>query len=156
MKKILLASLIATLALTACEKKVQEPAPEPQSTQTTTEANALEHTHDETAEQHDHDDAHQEHDHDHEGHMHTHAEGDAYQCGNKTVHIVVHDHEGEIEAHLTDDSIVYDLNQDPNDQTRFTTDNGIENNQPMTLTITDNKAVVSSNDRVLLDCTKKS
>lgn len=159
MKKILLASLIATLALTACEKKAQETAAEPQAAQTVTETEALEHKHDETAEQDVHDDhqAHDhDHDHDHEGHMHTHAEGDAYQCGNKTVHIAVHDHEGEIEAHLTDDSIVYDLNQDPDDHTRFSTDNGIENNQPMTLTIDGDKARISSNNRVLLDCTKQS
>ena len=156
MKKILLASLIATLTLTACEKQSQQTAAEqPQPTQSTVAAE----THDaieDSADHQDHDHDEHGHDHDHEGHVHSHDEGDAYQCGSKTIHIAVHDYEGETEAHLTDDSIVYDLNQDPDNPARFTTDNGIENNQPMVLTIDGNNARVTSNNRVLLDCTKQS
>lgn len=156
MKKILLASLIATLTLTACEKQSQQTAAEqPQPTQSTVAAE----THDaieDSADHQDHDHDEHGHDHDHEGHVHSHDEGDAYQCGSKTIHITVHDYEGETEAHLTDDSIVYDLNQDPDNPARFTTDNGIENNQPMALTIDGNNARVTSNNRVLLDCTKQN
>lgn len=156
MKKILLASLIATLTLTACEKQSQQTAAEqPQPTQTTVAAEAHDAMED-SADHQDHDHDEHDHEHDHAGHMHSHDEGDAYQCGSKTIHIAVHDHEGETEAHLTDDSIVYDLNQDPDNPARFTTDNGIENNQPMALAIDGNNARVTSNNRVLLDCTKQS
>lgn len=156
MKKILLASLIASLTLTACEKQSQQTAAEQsQSAQSTVAAE----THDaieDSADHQDHDHDEHDHDHDHEGHVHSHDEGDAYQCGSKTIHIAVHDYEGETEAHLTDDSIVYVLNQDPDNPARFTTDNGIENNQPMALTIDGNNARITSNNRVLLDCTKQS
>ncbi len=156
MKKILLASLIATLTLTACEKQSQQTAAEqPQPTQSTVAAE----THDaieDSADHQEHDHDEHDHDHDHAGHVHSHDEGDAYQCGSKTIHIAVHDYEGETEAHLTDDSIVYVLNQDPDNPARFTTDNGIENNQPMALTIDGNNARITSNNRVLLDCTKQS
>ena len=156
MKKILLASLIATLTLTACEKQSQQTAAEqPQPAQTTVAAE----THDaieDSADHQDHDHDEHDHEHDHEGHVHSHDEGDAYQCGSKTIHIAVHDYEGETEAHLTDDSIVYDLNQDPDNPGRFASDNGIEDNQPMVLTIDGNNARVTSNNRVLLDCTKQS
>lgn len=156
MKKILLASLIATLTLTACEKQSQQTAAEqPQPAQSTVAAE----THDaieDSADHQEHDHDEHDHDHDHAGHLHSHDEGDAYQCGSKTIHIAVHDYEGETEAHLTDDSIVYVLNQDPDNPARFTTDNGIENNQPMALTIDGNNARITSNNRVLLDCTKQS
>ncbi len=156
MKKILLASLIATLTLTACEKQSQQTAAEqPQPVQSTVAAETPDAIED-SADHQDHDHDEHDHEHDHAGHMHSHDEGDAYQCGSKTIHIAVHDYEGETEAHLTDDSIVYDLNQDPDNPARFTTDNGIENNQPMTLTIDGNNARVASNNRVLLDCTKQS
>lgn len=146
MKKIILTSLIATLALTACDKKPTDTTSE-EATKPTTETVS-------TTEEH--------HDHDHEGHDHAHDhdhhhEGDQFQCtNNKSVNIAVHNHEGEIEAHLTTDDITYDLNQDPNDKKRFTTDEGIEGDgKPMTLVLEDNKAqVLNANNDVLLDCAK--
>lgn len=176
-QKLLIASIIATLGLSACSQPSEQPATETK-TETAQSTSADTKTADtaqapakegETAQadhaEHNHEgDDHKGHDHeghdhgDHAGHDHMHAEGDAYQCGDKTVHIVVHDHEGEIEAHLTDDSIVYDLNQDPNNKNNYTTNDGIQGeNKGMTLTIDGDKAkVVGSDNAVLLDCTKKS
>lgn len=172
MKKIILTSLVATLALTACDKKQAEA---PAETTTTKAAPATEaanisentadtqHNHDHA---HDHDhshehDDHAEHDHnrdhahDHGDHAH-HHDGDKFQCGDKSINIAVHNHEGEIEAHLTADDITYDLNQDLNDKKRFTTDEGIEGDgKPMTLILDGNKAqVLGANNATLLDCTK--
>lgn len=172
MKKIILTSLVATLALTACDKKQAEA---PAETTTTKAAPATEtanisentadtqHNHDHA---HDHDhshehDDHAEHDHNHD-HAHDHGDhahhhdGDKFQCGDKSINIAVHNHEGEIEAHLTADDITYDLNQDLNDKKRFTTDEGIEGDgKPMTLILDGNKAqVLGANNATLLDCTK--
>lgn len=172
MKKIILTSLVATLALTACDKKQAEA---PAETTTTKAAPATEaanisentadtqHNHDHA---HDHDhshehDDHAEHDHNHD-HAHDHGDhahhhdGDKFQCGDKSINIAVHNHEGEIEAHLTADDITYDLNQDLNDKKRFTTDEGIEGDgKPMTLILDGNKAqVLGANNVTLLDCTK--
>lgn len=176
MKKIILTSLIATLALTACDKKQAEAPAETTTTEAATPvteaANTSENTAD-TQHNHDHDyahdhshehDDHAEHDHDHDhahdhgdhAHHHHHHDGDKFQCGDKNINIAVHNHEGEIEAHLTADDITYDLNQDPNDKKRFTTDEGIEGDgKPMTLILDGNKAqVLGANNAALLDCTK--
>ena len=71
MKKILLASLIASLTLTACEKQSQQTAAEqPQPAQTTVAAE----THDAIEDSADH----QDHDHD----EHDHEHGDHCCCGH--------------------------------------------------------------------------
>lgn len=115
MKKLLIASLIASLALTACNQQ-ETPASEPKTT-----AQPAEHTDDHEHKESDHKEGEHAHDHDdhkdsehahgeHEGHAHHHHEGDRYKCDNdKTIAIAIHDHEGEIEAHATIDDIEYDL-----------------------------------------------
>lgn len=172
MKKIILTSLVATLALTACDKKQAEAPAETTTTKAalaTEAANISENTADtqhnhDHAHDHDHShehDDHAEHDHNHD-HAHDHGDhahhhdGDKFQCGDKSINIAVHNHEGEIEAHLTADDITYDLNQDLNDKKRFTTDEGIEGDgKPMTLILDGNKAqVLGANNATLLDCTK--
>ncbi|WP_435931077.1 hypothetical protein ACSF86_06245 [Moraxella bovoculi] len=172
MKKIILTSLVATLALTACDKKQAEApaettttkaAPATEAANTSENTADTQHNHDHA---HDHDhshehDDHAEHDHNHD-HAHDHGDhahhhdGDKFQCGDKSINIAVHNHEGEIEAHLTADDITYDLNQDLNDKKRFTTDEGIEGDgKPMTLILDGNKAqVLGANNATLLDCTK--
>lgn len=172
MKKIILTSLVATLALTACDKKQAEApaettttkaAPATEAANTSENTADTQHNHDHA---HDHDhshehDDHAEHDHNHD-HAHDHGDhahhhdGDEFQCGDKSINIAVHNHEGEIEAHLTADDITYDLNQDLNDKKRFTTDEGIEGDgKPMTLILDGNKAqVLGANNATLLDCTK--
>lgn len=167
MKKIILTSLVATLALTACDKKQAEAPAETTTTEAaapgTEAANTSENTAD-TQHNHDHNhehDDHAEHDHNHD-HAHDHGDhahhhdGDKFQCGDKSINIAVHNHEGEIEALLTADDITYDLNQDLNDKKRFTTDEGIEgDDKPMTLILDGNKAqVLGANNATLLDCTK--
>lgn len=158
MKKILLASLMATFALTACQKdkeaeKPAEPTKEAAAAPATTDAKADAHT--------EHEHKHGEHDkHDHEGHDHAHGdhhhEGDKFQCGDKAIQIVVHDHNGKVMTHLTADDITYDLDQDANDKTRFITQNGIEGeNKAMTLVLDGDKAqVLKADNSTLLDCTK--
>lgn len=173
MKKIILTSLVATLALTACDKKQAEAPAETTTTEAAAPATEAANTSENTADtQHNHDHAH-DHDHSHEhddhaehDHNHDHAhdhgdhvhhhDGDKFQCGDKSINIAVHNHEGEIEAHLTADDITYDLNQDLNDKKRFTTDEGIEGDgKPMTLILDGNKAqVLGANNATLLDCTK--
>lgn len=173
MKKIILTSLVATLALTACDKKQAEAPAETTTTEAAAPATEVASTSDNTTDtNHGHDHAHDhdhehgdhaEHDHDHD-HAHDHGDhahhhhhdGDKFQCGDKSVSIAVHNHEGEIEAYLTADDITYDLNQDPNDKKRFTTDEGIEGDgKPMTLILDGNKAqVLGANNATLLDCTK--
>lgn len=172
MKKIILTSLVATLALTACDKKQAEApaettttkaAPSTEAANTSENTADTQHNHDHA---HDHDhshehDDHAEHDHNHD-HAHDHGDhahhhdGDKFQCGDNSINIAVHNHEGEIEAHLTADDITYDLNQDLNDKKRFTTDEGIEGDgKPMTLILDGNKAqVLGANNATLLDCTK--
>lgn len=143
MKKIILASLVATLALTACNQKDDKVTTEVAKTEEVAMTSAKEQDH--------------EHDHDHENeHDHDHEHGDAYQCGDKAVEIAVHNHEGEYEVHLTTDGITYDLDQDPQDKNRYVTDDGIEGeNKAMTLIIDGNKAqLVGTNNKTLLDCTK--
>ncbi|MBE9579764.1 MULTISPECIES: hypothetical protein [Moraxella] len=175
MKKILIPALAITLGLTACQKAEETPA-EPQVETTTTEQTAThDHAHGEHSHDHDHDD-HAEHDHDHEHgehahdhshdhahgehghHHHHHADGDKYQCGDKTIHIAVHNHEGEIEAHLTADDITYDLNQDVQSEGRFTTDDSIAgDDKGMALTIDGDKAKITTlDDTVIAECTKAS
>lgn len=172
MKKIILTSLVATLALTACDKKQAEAPAETTTTKaapSTEAANISENTADtqhnhDHAHDHDHShehDDHAEHDHNHD-HAHDHGDhahhhdGDKFQCGDKSINIAVHNHEGEIEAHLTADDITYDLNQNLNDKKRFTTNEGIEGDgKPMTLILDGNKAqVLGANNATLLDCTK--
>lgn len=172
MKKIILTSLVATLALTACDKKQAEApaettttkaAPATEAANTSENTADTQHNHDHA---HDHDhshehDDHAEHDHNHD-HAHDHGDhahhrdGDKFQCGDKSINIAVHNHEGEIEAHLTADDITYDLNQNLNDKKRFTTNEGIEGDgKPMTLILDGNKAqVLGANNATLLDCTK--
>lgn len=172
MKKIILTSLVATLALTACDKKQAEApaettttkaAPSTEAANTSENTADTQHNHDHA---HDHDhshehDDHAEHDHNHD-HAHDHGDhahhhdGDEFQCGDKSINIAVHNHEGEIEAHLTADDITYDLNQNLNDKKRFTTNEGIEGDgKPMTLILDGNKAqVLGANNATLLDCTK--
>lgn len=171
MKKIILTSLVATLALTACDKKQAEAPAETTTTEAAAPATEVASTSDNTTDtNHGHDHAH-DHDHEHGDHAehdhdhahdhgdhahHHHHDGDKFQCGDKSVSIAVHNHEGEIEAYLTADDITYDLNQDPNDKKRFTTDEGIEGDgKPMTLNLDGNKAqVLGANNATLLDCTK--
>lgn len=153
MKKIILTSLVATLALTACDKKQAEAPAETTTTEAAAPATEVASTSDNTTDtNHGHDHAHDHGDHAH----HHHHDGDKFQCGDKSVSIAVHNHEGEIEAYLTADDITYDLNQDLNDKKRFTTDEGIEGDgKPMTLILDGNKAqVLGANNATLLDCTK--
>ncbi|MDO4441037.1 MAG: hypothetical protein Q4B81_02525 [Moraxella sp.] len=163
MKKIILPSVMLALALTACEKKPAKPVADKETAAATQPAQVAttEVKEEKPAEhgehEHSHDHAHGEHDHaGHDHAHHHHDEGDKFQCGDKTVHIVVHNHEGEIEAHLTADDITYDLNQDANDKKRFNTNEGIEgDNKPMTLVLDGDKAqVLKADDSTLLDCTK--
>lgn len=159
MKKILLSVLFGALALTACEKKEAPPTePATQSSQATTApASAPSTTH-----EHSEHDKHEHHghdhtNHDHAGHDHSHDQGDTYQCGEKTIQLLVHDHDGEIVAHLTSDDITYDLNEDVQTKGRFTTDDGIAGaDKGMALLIAGNTAKITTlDDKVLLDCTKK-
>lgn len=165
MKKIIALSLVATLGLTACEKPASQPTEKTETAtpQTnTTPTPPEQHAQDQAQAGHDHahgDHAHTEHSHeghDHAGHNHAHhPEGDKYQCGDKTIHIVVHDHEGEIEAHLTQDDITYDLNE--TEKGKFiSNDDSIDGSEKgMALKLDGNKATVSTlSDKVLLDCTK--
>ena len=171
LSKLLLATVLAGLTLTACEQKPQETTA-PATTETpvkadekaaatteTAEKDGEQHEHNDKHEDHDHDDRHDHDGHDHHDHAHGHDhqhEGAYYQCGDKKVRIVVHNHEGEIEAHLKTDDIEYDLNQDPANTDHYTTNDGIQgDNKPMTLILKDSTAkVVAADQSVLLDCTK--
>lgn len=169
MKKILIPALALTLGLTACQKAEETPTePKTETAAPAEQATTHDHAHGEHH-NHEHKDSkhnnehgdHAEHDHDHahdhgDHAHHHHHDGDKFQCGDKSVSIAVHNHEGEIEAYLTADDITYDLNQDPNDKKRFTTDEGIEGDgKPMTLNLDGNKAqVLGANNATLLDCTK--
>lgn len=147
MKKLILASLAATLALTACGKK--------EETKTAEAPAQAEQKHDEHKEHNHKEHDHHEHNHAHDHHHHS---GDKFQCGDKSVNIAVHNHDGEIEAHLTADDITYDLSQDTHNEKRFTTDDGIEGeDKPMTLVLDgDNAQVLKADNSVLLDCKKTS
>lgn len=167
-QKIILASLFAAFTLAACSKPSDDaktaqndaqPAATAQADTVAEDAAKAE----DKADEHGEHDAHDGHDHegenheghDHEGHDHAHA-GDAYQCGDKTVYLAIHDHEGEMEAHLTTDDIEYDLNQDPANANRYTTDDGITGGS-MAMTVAGDKIKVTGADNaVLLDCSRKS
>lgn len=165
MKKFLLPALIATLALTACNKPADTPAepkadtapvstPDTNNTPTPPEQHAQDKAHDHAhGEAHTHD--HAEHGHAHD-HAHEHHEGDKYQCGDKTVHISVHDHEGEMEAHLTADNVQYDLASDVQTKGRYTTNDSIQgDDKGMALTLDGDKATITTlDDKAILDCTK--
>lgn len=170
MKKILIPTLAIALGLTACQKAEETPA-KPQAETTTEQTATHDHAHDEQTHEHSHD--HVEHDHEHSehvhehshdhthdehGHHHHHADGDKYQCGDKTAHIAVHNHEGEIEAHLTADDITYDLAQDMQTKGRFISDDSIAgDDKGMALTIDGDKAKITTlDDTVIVECTKAS
>lgn len=171
LSKLLLATVLAGLTLTACEQKPQETTA-PTTTETpvkadekaattaeTAEKDGEQHEHDDKHEGHDHDDKHNHDGHDHHDHAHGHDhhhDGDKYQCGDKSVIIAIHNHDGEMEAHLTDDDIQYDLNPDTANPQHYTTKNGIQGDgKPMTLMLDGDKAkVVAADQSVLLDCTK--
>lgn len=159
MKKVLLATLVCSLALTACDKKENsEPSTAQQSTTQSAPNSSPQTTQHEHADHDKHDEhEHNAHDHNHDGHDHSHDQGDAYQCADKTVYIAVHNHDGETVAHLTSDNITYDLNEDIQTKGRFTTDDSIAGeDKGMALVIDGNKAKITTlDDKVLLDCTKK-
>ncbi len=163
-QKLLLASVIAALSLTACNKPAEKAADTPAATQqqaaqpqaqqaennAEVKADDDHHDHDD----HEHDD-HDGHDHGEDGHMNSRDAGTAYQCGNKKISIAVHDHEGEIEAYVTHDGVEYDFSKDPGAD-RFTTDDGI-NDKDNVLTIKGDKATITdANNKTILDCTKAS
>lgn len=157
MKKLLIASMIATLALTACQKQ-EAPAEPKAETKTTEQAPAKPADPAPKAEEHkegEHNHAHDHAGHNHAGHDH-HHDGEAYQCGDKKVGIVVHNHEGEMEAHAIIDDIEYDMPADANKPNHYTSPEEGLNNQGMVLVLADNKATFSSLDgkTTLLDCTK--
>lgn len=154
MKKLNTATvaLLALLGLSACNKPTEQattaPAEQAVASETATAtAPATTEAHDH--ETHDHDD---KHDHDHEGHGHAHG-GEAYQCGDKQINILVHTHDdGKVEAHATIDDIEYDL--EPKSANVYHTDDGI-NDKDMTLTLDADKAVFTAGDgTTLLTCQK--
>lgn len=175
-QKIILASLFAAFTLAACSKPSDDAKTAQNDAQPAATAQADTATEDtakaeDKADEHGEHDAHDGHDHesenheghdheghdhgDHAGHDHAHA-GNAYQCGDKTVYLAIHDHEGEMEAHLTTDDIEYDLNQDPANANRYTTDDGITGGS-MAMTVAGDKIKVTGADNaVLLDCSRKS
>lgn len=159
---LLALSLMAMIGLSACQKPA--PAEQPVASETaaatapaTTEAH--DHDHDDNHEGHEH----EEHDHDHEGHDHEghdhdhHHGGEAYQCGDKKIDLLVHTHDdGEVEAHATIDGIQYDLEADKTAANTYTTDDGL-NNQGMKLEINGNEAhFVGIDGKPLLTCQKAS
>lgn len=154
---------LAVLTLTACDKKPAEseqttnPAPTSTSTETTAPADTAVTQPATPADNHAHahgDHAHGDHAHGEHGHQH-HHEGDAYQCGDKTVSIVVHNHEGEVEAHATIDDIEYDMPQDATKPNHYVSPQEGLNNQGMAMQLDGNKATFKSLDgKVLLDCQK--
>lgn len=163
MKKTLLIGLVGVLALTACNKKdtpVNESTPQTTQTQSTTQATPEASTPKQTSssETH-HDHAHDHHDHDHHNHSHGHHhnQGDAYQCGDKTIYIAIHEHDGEKEAHLTSDNITYDLNEDIQTKGRFTTDDGISGEDKGMALVVDGKTakITTLDDQPLLECQKQ-
>lgn len=160
MKKLLIATLATTLALTACQKPAEKPA-EPKA-ETPAEQAPVEQTAQPAPQEGEH--AHKEgehkegehahHDHNHAHHNHDHHDGDAYQCGDKAVNIVVHNHEGEMEAHAIIDDIEYDLPADTAKPNHYTTAEGL-NNQAMVMHLDGDKATFkASDDKVLLECQK--
>lgn len=163
MKKLLIASLIASLALTACNQQ-ETPASEPKTTaQPAEHTNDHEHKdgeHKEDEHAHDHDD-HKDGEHahgEHEGHAHHHHEGDRYKCDNdKTIAIAIHDHEGEIEAHATIDDVEYDLHpEDGKKDTYISKEEGM-GDKGMRMALADGKATFNDLDgKALLSCQKLS
>lgn len=155
MKKILLPALIATLMLSACNKPADTPSEAKTDTPVATpQTNNTPAPPEQHAHSHDHDD---KHDHSHDAHDHSHDHtGDKYQCGDKTVHIMVHEHEGETEAQLTADNVQYDLAEDVQTKGRFTTDDSLNgDDKGMALTLNGDTAKITTlDDKVILDCKK--
>lgn len=155
---LLALSLMAMIGLSACQK----PAPAEQTVASETAATT---TAPVTAEAHDHDhdddkhEGHDHHDHDHEGHDHEghdhHHGGEAYQCGDKKIDLLVHTHDdGEVEAHATIDGVEYDLEADKNTPNTYITDDGL-NNQGMKLEINGNEArFIGADNTPLMTCQK--
>ena len=165
MKKSLIAILGLALLVSACQKQETPPSDSTaNSANTPTQSTPAQDNHHHAHDGHDHHHSHspdKAHDHYHEHHNHDHSHApdgaSAYQCGDKTVHIAIHDHEGEMEAHLTADNITYDLAPDVQSKNRYTSDDGIEGDKGMALTLDGDKAKISTlDDKVLLDCTKAS
>lgn len=154
MKKLLIPTfaLAFVFGLTACQQPAE---PKKEETKTIEQAPAKEgeHAHDHKHEHEGHDHNHAHGDHDHAGHDH-HHEGEAYQCGDKKVNIVVHNHDGEMEAHATIDDIEYDLPADADKPNHYVTKEGL-NDQGMTLHLEGDKATFTgADDKPLLDCQK--
>lgn len=163
MKKILITSFVAVLALSACQKQ-ESPKPDAPAEQKTQTAPADQHSHEHKEGDHDHA-GHDHHDHDHAHHNHAHHshaghdhhhEGEAYQCGDKKINIVVHNHEGEMEAHATIDDIEYDLPANATKPNTYSNPEEGLGNQGMVLSLDNDKATFTSLDgkSTLLDCTK--
>lgn len=160
MKKSLFIALIATFALSACNKPAdtdkadtaQVATPQTNNTPTPPEQHAHDHS-----DKHENDDKH-EHgdDHDHDHHDHAHSAGDKYQCGDKSVQIMLHDHEGETEAHLIADNVEYDLSEDVQTKGRFTSDDSLQgDDKGMALILDGDKAKITTlDDKVILECAK--
>lgn len=160
MKKLALATLVATLALTACQK-TETPAPADTATasatstaptaDTTPPASAVASATDNTHAHHS--DEHANHDmHNHDNHA-----GDTYQCGDKTLQISVHEHEGESQAQITSDNITYDLESDVQTKGRFTSSDSITgDDKGMALMIEGNRATITTlDDKKIVECTKQ-
>lgn len=83
--------------------------------------------------------------------------GEAYQCGDKKINILVHTHDdGDIEAHATIDDIEYDLGAVANQPNTYATEDGL-NNQGMKLEINGNEArFVGTDGKPLMTCQKAS
>lgn len=147
MKKLLIASLVATLALFGC-KKQETPEPAPQA-ETQTAPETTNQTDTPPADTHDH--AHD----DHAGHAHEHHAGEIYQCDNdKTVSVAIHDHEGEIEAHATIDDIEYDLSPVEEKENAFISLHEGLNDKGMKMLKDDKKLTFTDlDDKPLLGCT---
>lgn len=136
-QKSVFITLLGLSVLTACQKQEEPATTTPQQTQT--------HHHDDNHDHDDHDDDHDHAAHDHH-HDHTHEHGDTYACDNgKSVQIDTHDHEGEVVAHAIIDDIEYDLPQDSQNDDRYLSPEGL-NNEGMVLTLENDVAKFTSLD----------
>ncbi|UNU73561.1 hypothetical protein LU293_01210 [Moraxella nasovis] len=153
MKKLLLSTLVASLALTACHKAEQKTEEVVDTTRTAvvdTQTTQEVQTTQPVQETHDHDD------HDHDGTQHN--MGELYQCGDIPANIAEHNHEGKREAHLTLDEITYDLDADAQSPNRYISDDDsiANDNKGMILDLSDNTAKITSLDgKPLLDCVRQ-
>lgn len=152
MKKLLIASLVATLTLSGC-KKQEEPTTNNTENQALPTTTSTEESHTQSTE-HGH-----EHDHHevHDTHEHQHHHGKSYKCDNETtVTVSIHDHEGEIEAHATIDDIEYDLHpaEDGKTDVFISQEDGIGGKGMKMLNTPDDKITFTSLDdkEVLLNC----